>query len=108
MAKPSEKYSIVPQALRDKFREYKKKERMEDMKEGEASEETSSKQDREALRRLIENDGAMGGPADATMSGPSSGDTGPQMYRKGGMVKKSKGHRGDGCCIKGHTKGRMY
>ena len=32
MAKPSEKYSIVPQALRDKFREYKKKERAEDMK----------------------------------------------------------------------------
>lgn len=105
MAKPSEKYSIVPQALRDKFREYKKKERMEDVKEGESSEETSSKQDREALKRLIENEGSMS-PSD--MGGPAGGDTGPQMYRKGGMVKKSKGHRGDGCCIKGHTKGRMY
>jgi hypothetical protein len=106
MAKPSEKYSIVPQALRDKFREYKRKERAEDMKEGEASEETSFKQDREALKRLIENDGAMGGPAG--MDTTPQGDTEPQMYRKGGMVKKSKGHRGDGCCIKGHTKGRMY
>jgi len=88
MAKPSEKYSIVPQGLRDKFREYKQRERMEDKMEGEGMEEGSSEQDREALKKLIE---------DSTKG-----------YAKGGMVKKSKGHRGDGCCIKGHTKGRMY
>jgi len=29
-------------------------------------------------------------------------------YAKGGMVTKSKKGRGDGICIKGHTKGRMY
>jgi len=106
MAKPSEKYSIVPQALRDKFREYKKKEREEDMKEGEASEESSSKQDREALKRLIENDGAMGGPAG--MDTTPQGSTEPQAYRKGGMVRKARSGRGDGCAIKGFTKGRMY
>ncbi len=29
-------------------------------------------------------------------------------FAKGGMVTKSKKGRGDGICIKGHTKGRMY
>lgn len=88
MAKPSEKYSIVPEMLRDKFRQYKQSERKEDKMEGEASEEGSSEQDREALKRLIE---------DSTKG-----------YKKGGMVKKGRAGRGDGCCTKGFTKGRMY
>ena len=54
MAKPSEKYSIVPEMLRDKFREYKKKERMEDKMEGEGMEGGPGEQDREALKNLIE------------------------------------------------------
>lgn len=86
MAKPSEKYSIVPESLRNKYREYKKNERSEDKSEGEASEEGPSEQDREALKRLIE-DSSKG-------------------YAKGGMAKRSS--RGDGCAVKGYTKGKMY
>ena len=29
-------------------------------------------------------------------------------FAKGGMVTKGKKGRGDGICIKGHTKGKMY
>lgn len=86
MAKPSEKYSIVPEALRDKFRDYKKSERKEDRSEGETSEEGPSEQDREALKKLIE-DSSKG-------------------YAKGGMVKRAG--RGDGCATRGFTKGKMY
>jgi len=106
MAKPSEKYSVVPTFLRDKFREYKKKERMEDKTEGESAKaQGPSEQDREALRRLIESDGASTGPAGDQMP---TGNTEAQGYRKGGMVRKSRSGRGDGCAVKGFTKGRMY
>jgi hypothetical protein len=110
MAKPSEKYSVVPTFLRDKFREYKKKERMEDKTEGESAKaEGPSEQDREALRRLIESDGASTGPAGGPAGGQmTTGNTEAQGYRKGGMVRKSRSGRGDGCAVKGFTKGRMY
>jgi hypothetical protein len=111
MAKPSEKYSVVPTFLRDKFREYKKKERMEDKTDGESAKaEGPSEQDREALRSLIESDGASTGPTGGQMSGGqmTTGNTETKGYKKGGMVRKPRSGRGDGCAVKGFTKGRMY
>jgi hypothetical protein len=85
---------MVPQSLRDAARRKKERESAARLEEIDRSaEEASSKKkfsedDEKGMKALIE--------------GPSEG------YAKGGMVRKKGGHRGDGCCTKGHTKGKMY
>jgi len=46
--------------------------------------------------------GAMGGAMPAPMS-----PAGPKLMKKGGSVKSSASKRGDGCAVRGKTKGRM-
>lgn len=92
MERSSSRYSVVPDFIRDRFREKKRRERDEMMEERrrpmeESSESRYSDEDRKALDEL---------------SGEAA-----KGFAKGGMVKKGK-HRGDGVCTKGHTKGRMY
>lgn len=85
---------MVPQSLRDAARRKKERESAARLEEiDRSSEEASSKkkfseEDEKGLKDFIE--------------GPSEG------YAKGGMVRKKGGHRGDGICSKGHTKGKMY
>lgn len=84
---------MVPEALRERFRDYKKREEERKTEEERRSmedstmEERYSKEDKKALEDLIKEP--------------------PKGYAKGGMVKKSKS-RGDGICVKGHTKGKVY
>jgi len=104
MAKASEKYSSVPDFIRDKFRKYKEEERNTKMeserKDRENAMPTSnaSESDRRALDELIDQ------------SASADDQEKYRGYRKGGMVKKSKAssRRGDGICTRGHTKGKMY
>lgn len=94
MASPPRSSPVVPEALRDFAR--RKRERESESRTDEirrSAEEASSKkkfseEDEKGLKDLIE--------------GPSEG------FAKGGMVRKKGGHRGDGICTKGHTKGKMY
>lgn len=106
MAKASEKYSSVPDFIRDKFRKYKEEERNTKMeserKDRENAMPTSnaSESDRRALDELVDQSAS----ADDQEMYRGKG------YRKGGMVKakKSRSGRGDGCATRGFTKGRMY
>jgi hypothetical protein len=106
MAKPSEKYSPVPDFLRDKFRKYKEQEREMEMererknRENAAPTSNVSESDRRALNELIDQSAS----ADDQEMYRGKG------YRKGGMVKKPKStsRRGDGICTRGYTKGKMY
>lgn len=83
---------MVPASVREMYRDYKKQEEERKMEEERRSmedstmEERYSKEDKKALEDLIKGS--------------------PEGYAKGGMVTKRG--RGDGICIKGHTKGRMY
>ena len=94
MASPPRSSPVVPEALRNLSRRKKQREqesRMEEIRrsaEEESSESGYSDEDKEALEELMKE--------------PAEG------YAKGGMVRKKGGHRGDGICVKGHTKGRMY
>lgn len=94
MASPPRSSPMVPQSLRDAARRKKERESAARLEEIDRSaEEASSKkkfseEDEKGLKDLIE--------------GPSEG------FAKGGMVRKKGGHRGDGICSKGHTKGKMY
>jgi len=119
MAKASEKYSSVPDFLRDKFRKYKEQERetkmKDELKDRENAMPTSnvSESDRRALDELIDQSASAddqemyrGNPA---TSGPDA-NSAAARFRKGGMVKakKARSGRGDGCATRGFTKGRMY
>jgi hypothetical protein len=133
--KPSEETSIVPKMLRDKFREYKERERQKEIqrqRENTPAQKPSSKEDSEALKELIEtNDTVMtsgfGNRKGAEppvsqevreMMGEADEPRNPSRFAKGGMVKKKMGgmvkkaktrsHRGDGIATRGFTKGRMY
>lgn len=89
MEPSSSRYSVVPGFIRDRMREKKRREQQKALEEARRTEEPTenriSEEDRKAL---------------SDMAG--------EGYAKGGMVTKSKKGRGDGICIKGHTKGRMY
>ena len=77
---------------------------------------------KEESRRSESSYGGMASAEEAAASSETSGEPDTQLssgpaYRKGGMVKKSKGgmvtkarrsSRGDGCATRGFTKGRMY
>ena len=160
MAKASEKYSSVPDFVRDKFREYKQKEKDDEterkMKERENATpiNVTPESDQKAMKDLVERETRPGNsrlPGEATRMAQSqrklddahkemrpsmspvknigdvvSGRAGEQTsnynqalrerdqtreetgYKKGGMVKKSKSGRGDGCVTRGYTKGKMY
>lgn len=94
MAVPSRKSPMVPDVLREKYRDYKKREEERKMEEERSSKEDSpmeerySKEDKKALEDLVNEP--------------------PQGYAKGGMVKAGRSGRGDGKCIKGFTKGKVY
>jgi hypothetical protein len=100
--KPSEENSIVPTMIRDKFREFKKREREEELKrerENTPAQKPSSESDSKALEELIDQSAA------------AEDQSSYRKFAKGGMVKKaskSRSHRGDGIATKGFTKGRMY
>lgn len=89
MESSSSRYSVVPGFIRDRMREKKRREQEKALEEARRTQEPTenriSEEDRKAL---------------SDMAG--------EGYAKGGMVTKSKKGRGDGICIKGHTKGRMY
>ena len=83
----------VPAQITDEDRR-KAKEEADRAKREMKSESDISKDDKDALKELIDTD-----------------DEAPKPFRKGGMVNKSSksgSRRGDGCCVKGHTKGKMY
>ena len=80
----------VPAQITDEDRRKAKEEAARAKREMQ-SESDVSKSDKDALKELIEGDGES-----------------PKKFRKGGMVKKSSSGRGDGCCVKGRTKGKMY
>jgi len=113
MAKASEKYSSVPDFLRDKFRKYKEQERetkmKDELKDRENAMPTSnvSESDRRALDELV--DQAASADDQEKYRGPDA-NSAAARFRKGGMVraKKSRSGRGDGCATRGFTKGRMY
>jgi hypothetical protein len=85
MAKPSEKYSIVPEFIRDKFRKYKEQEREAAMEQERKNSEnappanTLSESDRRALDELVAQTNA------------SDDQTNSRGFKKGGMVKKKTG-----------------
>lgn len=89
MEPSSSRYSVVPGFIRDRMREKKRREQQKALEEARRTEEPTenriSEEDRKAL---------------SDMAG--------EGYAKGGMVTKSKKGRGDGICMKGHTKGKMY
>ena len=89
MESSSSRFSIVPGFIRNRMREKKRREQEKALEEARRTEEPSesrySDEDRKAL---------------SEMAG--------EGFAKGGMVTKGKKGRGDGICIKGHTKGRMY
>ena len=113
MAKASEKYSSVPNFIRDKFRKYKEQERETKMeserKDRENAMPTSnvSESDRRALDELIDQSASAD---DQEMYRGPDADSAAARFRKGGMVraKKARSGRGDGCATRGFTKGRMY
>jgi hypothetical protein len=116
--KPSEETSIVPKMLRDKFREYKERERQKEIqrqRENTPAQKPSSKEDSEALKELIEtNDTVMTSgfgnrkgaeppvsqevremmsyqDAPRGMMGEADEPRNPSRFAKGGMVKKKMG-----------------
>lgn len=112
MAKPSEKYSSVPDFIRDKFRKYKEQEReMETERERKGREEAPptsnvSESDRRALDELVDQSASADDQEKYRGKGYRKG--GMVKKKMGGMVKKGRSGRGDGCAIRGYTKGRMY
>lgn len=94
MASPPRSSPVVPEALRDLSRRKKQREqedRMEEVRRS-AEEESSKNRYSDDDKRSLED----------LMKEPAEG------YAKGGMVRKKGGHRGDGICVKGHTKGKVY
>lgn len=89
MEPSSSRYSIVPKFIRDRAREKKRREQEKALEEARRTEEPSESRYSDEDRKALEE-----------MAG--------EGFAKGGMVTKSKKGRGDGICIKGHTKGRMY
>jgi len=85
----SSRYSVVPKFIRDRMRDKKRREQERAVEEASRPAESSESRYSDADRKALEE-----------MSG--------EGFAKGGMVTKSKKGRGDGICIKGHTKGRMY
>jgi hypothetical protein len=93
-AKAAEKNYNVPAQITDEDRR-KAGEEADRAQREMKSESNVSKADKDALKEIID-----------------TGDEGPaKPFRKGGMVSKSSksgSRRGDGCCTRGHTKGKMY
>ena len=85
----------VPAKITDEDRR-KAKEEVARAKREMKSESDISSEDMDALKKLLEME-----KGESEREGEE-----PKRFRKGGMVNKSK--RGDGCCVKGHTKGKMY
>lgn len=102
MVKPSEKYSSVPNFIRDKFREYKKNEKDSEternMKERANAPplNSSSESDSRALEEMIDQYNA------------AEDQSKYRKFNEGGMVKKPRASRGDGCATRGYTKGKVY
>jgi long-subunit fatty acid transport protein len=83
----------VPAQITDEDRR-KAKEEADRAKREMESESDISKGDKDALKELIDKN-----------------DEAPKPFRKGGMVNKSSksgSRRGDGCAVRGRTKGKMY
>jgi hypothetical protein len=83
----------VPAQITDEDRRKAKEETARANREM-GTESDISKDDKKALKELLEGD-----------------DETPKPFRKGGMVKKSSksgSGRGDGCAVRGRTKGKMY
>jgi hypothetical protein len=85
----------VPAQITDEDRR-KAKEEVARAKREMKSDSDISSEDKDALKKLIEE-----------------GEDPPKKFKKGGMVKgpkssKSGSGRGDGCAVKGRTKGKMY
>ena len=89
METSSSRYSVVPKFIRDRMRDKKRREQERAVDEASRPAESSESRYSDADRKALEE-----------MSG--------EGFAKGGMVRKKGGHRGDGCCMKGHTKGKMY
>lgn len=126
MAKASETYSSVPNIIRDKFREYKKREREAEMEREQKSRDsapmqsTPSAEDRKALDELVRGTADTRDAANRGRNKPMSENdfenerrqlmetidqdnaaTDQEMYRgkgyrKGGMVKAKKSRSGRG------------
>jgi hypothetical protein len=71
------------------MREKKRREQEKALEEANRPAESSESRYSDADRKALEE-----------MSG--------EGFAKGGMVTKGKKGRGDGICMKGHTKGKMY
>ncbi len=71
------------------MREKKRREQEKALEEANRPSESSESRYSDADRKALEE-----------MSG--------EGFAKGGMVTKGKKGRGDGICMKGHTKGKMY
>jgi Arc/MetJ-type ribon-helix-helix transcriptional regulator len=114
MAKASEKYSSVPDFIRDKFREYKKRERDEETARSSADTKDAANRGRNVMKDVMsENDFENERRQLMETIDQDNAATDQEMYRgyrKGGMVKKPKStsRRGDGICTRGYTKGKMY
>lgn len=95
MEPSSSRFSVVPNFIRNRMREKKRREQEKALEEARRTEEPSesrySDEDRKALGEMAGEGFAKGG-----------------MVTKGKSKSASKKGRGDGICIKGHTKGKMY
>jgi hypothetical protein len=92
----------MPAAITDYVR-YKDRKEMDRAKREMGTESDISKDDKDALKELLKME-----KGESKREGEE-----PMEYRKGGMVKtpkasKSGSRRGDGCAVKGRTKGKMY
>lgn len=98
--KPSEKYSSVPDWVRDKYREYKNKGKEEKqdrelkLMKNAPMQSKGSESDSRALDEIVDQSAA------------AEDQSNYRGYAKGGMVKRAG--RGDGCATRGFTKGKMY
>ena len=93
------KYNM-PSSVNDYERDKARKEReRDDLETG--TESDISKKDKDALKELLKME-----KGESEREGEE-----PKPFRKGGMVKKSSksgSGRGDGCAVRGRTKGKMY
>ena len=90
----SEEREVLDTGSSPAYDAWRKKQDLDDLMERLSREQRSTGKDTRGFEDLIEKE--AGG------------------FAKGGMVTKSKSksagskHRGDGCCMKGHTKGKVY
>jgi hypothetical protein len=100
--KPSEKFSIVPEGVRRRFRDTMRREEGLDERPARSPMDNVGPEDREALNRMIREEGLDERPTRSPMDNIM--ETPRQAMAKGGMVKKYA--KGGMVKVRGYGKAR--